>query len=1015
MITQQKRFLLFISLFMLYCYPAALASAGMTPPGYTLTLNFDLSTNTLAAKGEIEIPAGLEFALDLSEVNTTEASIQYSDGEKRGLDTSGPQVVLPRDDRSAILSFSYSKTVQKGESNLISERGISLLNNWYPLPSRPCLFTVYAQLPDGFSAITESDVFPLPTARNMAVGHFSKSTKRISFVAGPYQLDSLAVRDDLLIYTMFFPEDEDLAAGYLQAGARFINRYEKEIGPFPYKHYVVVANRLPTGFGLPTYTLLGQAVIRLPFITRTSLAHEIVHSWFGNAVNVDAQSGNWCEGLTTLLADQSLIPEPEKRAEIRKSSILRYQSYRPQDQAERAFSLADFRSASHRQPLAAYRRSVGYDKGAFFFHELRGFIGEERFSRGIQALYSQYRDKTASWSDIQTVFEEIAGISLESFFTGRLHMTELPVIAAKDISIDRRDGIRLHCVLEQQQQPPIPMVVPLEVETASATFKTSFLLETARQEISIELDDRPLSLTIDPEYDLLRSLVKEEIPPIWSRFLGSEKRLIVLGNASSKELYRPFLKAFSGEKTTVRLAEEMSNKELAEHDILFLGAADAACRSLFANACDGGENLRLEVRDNPLNPEYIAAIFSGNEPEHASSIARRLMHYGRYSLVEFNEGHTVTTEIAPSQKGIRYQLEHLPRGGATSSLSPFQQLIAEIAKHRVIYVGENHSSVADHQLQLQVVEALYQRDPHIALGMEMFPSSSQEALTDYTAVDSTMDEKTFLQQSGYFKVWQLDYRYYRDIINFARARHLPIVGLNIDQEIVANVYRNGSTDLLNEEQQKQMAPERDLDMPGYRQRLLEVYTRHAGGHNDQQFSGFIQAQALWDENMAEEITQFLRRHKDYKMVVLAGNQHTRKDSGIPPRVARRMNVKQASLINLLENPGSDRLDDVADYFFISEEKALPVPPRIGIVVESSGKEANGALLIKEISPHGKAGEAGLLEGDILLSVNDQTIEDIADLRIALLDVRAGDMAKVQVSRGAEGQQLVFEVELTAQP
>ena len=32
---------------------------------------------------------------------------------------------------------------------------------------------------------------------------------------------------------------------------------------------------------MPSYTLLGQTVLRLPFMVKTSLGHEIAHNWWG--------------------------------------------------------------------------------------------------------------------------------------------------------------------------------------------------------------------------------------------------------------------------------------------------------------------------------------------------------------------------------------------------------------------------------------------------------------------------------------------------------------------------------------------------------------------------------------------------------------------------------------------------------------------------------------------------------------------------------------------------------------
>ena len=51
--------------------------------------------------------------------------------------------------------------------------------------------------------------------------------------------------------------------------------------PYPYKRFAVVENFLSTGYSLPTFTLLGQEVVKLPFIVETSLGHESCTSGSG--------------------------------------------------------------------------------------------------------------------------------------------------------------------------------------------------------------------------------------------------------------------------------------------------------------------------------------------------------------------------------------------------------------------------------------------------------------------------------------------------------------------------------------------------------------------------------------------------------------------------------------------------------------------------------------------------------------------------------------------------------------
>jgi hypothetical protein len=79
--------------------------------------------------------------------------------------------------------------------------------------------------------------------------------------------------------------------------------YEALHGTYPFAKFAVVENFFPTGYGFPSFTLLGSRVLRLPFIPDTSLRHEVAHCWWGNGVLVDATGGNWCEGLTTYVAD----------------------------------------------------------------------------------------------------------------------------------------------------------------------------------------------------------------------------------------------------------------------------------------------------------------------------------------------------------------------------------------------------------------------------------------------------------------------------------------------------------------------------------------------------------------------------------------------------------------------------------------------------------------------------------------------------------------------------------------
>ena len=92
--------------------------------------------------------------------------------------------------------------------------------------------------------------------------------------------------------------DANLATRYLDATERYLALYEPLLGDYPFSKFALVENFWETGYGMPSFTLLGEQIIRFPFILESSYPHEILHNWWGNSVYPDYDTGNWSEGLT---------------------------------------------------------------------------------------------------------------------------------------------------------------------------------------------------------------------------------------------------------------------------------------------------------------------------------------------------------------------------------------------------------------------------------------------------------------------------------------------------------------------------------------------------------------------------------------------------------------------------------------------------------------------------------------------------------------------------------------------
>ena len=395
------------------------AADHLNAPSHYISMEFDLQSKSLRANSRIELPAGLSLHLDLSSLTVSRLIIN---GQPADSDQNSNYLDMPSSPKDQEILITYSKEILPGSSrhNIINETGITLIDRWYPLADHEMFFKLTAHIPENFEAISEADeiiTFQVNDTKQVTF-RFPHPLFSINFIAGPYIVTQESFGKGKSLVSYFFPEDQQLAAEYLTKAKKYLERYEKMLGPYPYKRFSIVENRLPTGFAMPTYTLLGQSVVRLPFIVDTSLGHEVLHAWFGNGVRMSPREGNWAEGLTTYLADQSFASDEGRGTAYRKEQLVKYQSYvRP----DMDLMLRNFSNVGHGNIKGQPTRAVGYNKSSLFFHMLRNKLGQDVFRASLQDFYKRSTYKTAGWSDLQTSFESISGMDLEEFFSQKNH------------------------------------------------------------------------------------------------------------------------------------------------------------------------------------------------------------------------------------------------------------------------------------------------------------------------------------------------------------------------------------------------------------------------------------------------------------------------------------------------------------------------------------------------------------------------------------------------------------------
>ena len=331
------------------------------------------------------------------------------------------------------------------------------------------------------------------------------------------------------------------------------------------------------------------------------------------------------------------------------------------------------------------------------------------------------------------------------------------------------------------------------------------------------------------------------------------------------------------------------------------------------------------------------------------------------------------------------------------------ELTAQLAGRRVLFIGESHDRLEHHRNQLRIIKSLYARYPDFAIGVEYFQQPFQSYLDDYIA--GRITEREMLVGTEYFKRWKLDYRMLQPIFQFALENHIPLLALSISDEIHSKVFRGGMKSLSPLEL-AQIPADMQPASEGYLQRMKSIFISHPA--NDD-FGAFVEGVLLWDESMADTAARYLKTHPGTRMVVLAGMVHVMYGDGIPGRVNRRMGSNQSVVVINGNDFGS--YPGIADFqLLVKNGAALPKAGKLGVAIA----DGSHGVLISDFAIASAARAAGLVAGDRIVAVNGVEVANISELESILFDKPPGERIRLMVQRGGRTdpvQELSFEVAL----
>lgn len=304
------------------------------------------------------------------------------------------------------------------------------------------------------------------------------------------------------VETWVYPKDREKGFYDFAPAPEIIKLYEKLIGPFPYSKLANVESTTRYG-GMENASNIFYAEKGVTGKRRNevTMAHEIAHQWFGDAVTEEDWNHIWLsEGFATFFQH---VFVNSKFGEDSLMNVLR------QDR---------------KRILAFYRRNPGspvvdttitnlmallninsYQKGAYVLRMLRYVLGEDNFWKGIQEYYKVYRNKNVLTKDFEAVMEKASGKNLSWFFNEWIYKPGQPEF--EGLWHFNKNSKTLLVDLKRVQKEDNIFKSPIDLAIYHGNSKIPEMkrlkIDKRENNFSFRLDEHPDSVSLDPNLWIL--------------------------------------------------------------------------------------------------------------------------------------------------------------------------------------------------------------------------------------------------------------------------------------------------------------------------------------------------------------------------------------------------------------------------------------------------------------------------------------------------------------------------------
>ncbi|MBV9673137.1 MAG: ChaN family lipoprotein, partial [Verrucomicrobia bacterium] len=221
-----------------------------------------------------------------------------------------------------------------------------------------------------------------------------------------------------------------------------------------------------------------------------------------------------------------------------------------------------------------------------------------------------------------------------------------------------------------------------------------------------------------------------------------------------------------------------------------------------------------------------------------------------------------------------------------------------VAASDIIYVGEVHDSQVDHAYELKLVRGMIDHGFRFAVGWEMFDCSQQELIESWQSSQISLDD--LIKATGFQQHWGVYSPVYLTILELTQRYRIRNIALNAQPALTHKIARGEELS----EKEKAFLPRGFAEPVGAFQNFITMMGLHPGLKSSN-LRRFFAAQNVWDQTMASQIIEFLKKNPGTKLVILTGRGHVSRGFGVPSYVRQKTNSRQLILLpdSLFRHPG----------------------------------------------------------------------------------------------------------------